>query len=91
MAKMTLPKRTVVVCDFCKRGGFLEECDVCGKEVCLTCRGVVGQTGGFTVFCRECAKREDVRTICHRYADKLTPIYRKRYEALRRLGTRRKE
>ena len=83
--KIERPAETVEACDFCQRGGFLETCDVCEREFCLTCQGIVGQSWGFTCVCRECAAREDVIEVCKSYAEQLTPIFRRRKQALKRI------
>ena len=89
MGRIEKPAQTVDVCDFCKREGqFLQSCDVCGREFCLIDEGTVTACWGFTQLCRECAGREDVQKICRKYADQLTPIYRKRKAALKRLEPR---
>ena len=86
--KTTIPERTVEVCDRCRREGYLQTCEVCGAKFCLTCQGIVGQCWGFTELCRECAHRDDVKELCHFYAKQLTPIFKRRHEALVRLGKR---
>lgn len=83
--RTTLPEKTVEVCDFCHREGYLKECDVCGRSFCLTHEGIVGQCWGFTTLCRECCHRDAVKEICARYAKRLTAIYRQRNAALKRL------
>lgn len=84
--KVTIPEKTTHVCDLCSRGGFLETCHACGQEFCLTCHGIVTSTWGFTTLCHMCADRDEVRKICERYAEKLTPLFKARDAALKRLG-----
>ena len=87
--KKTMPKKTVEVCDFCQREGCLETCHVCGREYCLTCNGIVTASWGFLTLCRKCAGRDDVQAICDRYAEQLTPVFKRRTAALKRLGRKR--
>ena len=76
---------------------FIERCDVCGDlydseaeggRFCLLDEGTVSQSWGFTRLCLACAVRPEVIAICGKYADQLTPIFRKRTAALKRLGKR---
>ena len=84
--RITKPAEIVEVCDFCQRSDLLATCHVCGREFCLSCRGHVIASWGFIVLCRECAEREDVFQVCNCYAEQLTPIFRERIAALKRLG-----
>lgn len=86
--KVTVPEKTVEVCDCCNREGFLQTCEVCQIAYCLTCEGLVIGSGGFTRLCRKCSERDEVKALCERYAEQLRPIYRKRSAALKRLGQR---
>lgn len=86
--KITEPAREVDVCDLCRSHSYLQDCDVCGKQFCLSCEGTVPQSWGFTQICRGCAERDDVKAICERYAEQLTPIYARRRSALKRLRTK---
>ena len=83
--EVTKPARTVEVCDFCQREGYLQPCDVCGRMFCLTHKGTVAGSWGFTTLCTECAGREDVGIVCAEYAKRLTPIFEERRIALRAL------
>ena len=83
--RTTIPQKTVEVCDFCNREGYLRECHVCGRSFCLVDEGLVGQCWGFTKLCCECSQRDDVGKICERYAKRLAPLYRQRERALKRL------
>jgi len=85
--KTTIPKRSIEVCDFCQHDGYLQRCDVCIRSFCLAHKGTVWQSWGFTQVCWECAQRDDVQAICDRYAKQVTPVFRKRNAALKRLGT----
>lgn len=87
--KVTIAETTKHVCDLCSRGGYLETCRVCGREFCLTCQGMVNGSWGFTTLCRTCAECDDVQKICERYATKLTPIFKNRDAALKRLGRKK--
>lgn len=80
--KVTRPEETVQVCDFCERDGYLERCLVCGKEYCLTCRGIITGCWVQPRVCRECCRREDVSRLVAEYAGKITPIIEARHEAL---------
>jgi hypothetical protein len=86
--RITKPDETVDVCDFCQRPAYLQTCDVCGRQFCLSDEGRVAGSWGFTRLCRECDDRADVRRVCQRYAEQLTPVYRRRNAALKRLGKR---
>lgn len=83
--KTTIPEKTVDVCDFCHREGYLETCDVCGRQFCLIDNGIVAGSYGSMDICKECARRDDVHKVCERYAKQLKPIYKRRMTALRRL------
>lgn len=88
--KINKPAVELEVCDFCHGDsvhgtGFLQTCAACGREYCLSCEGHVGKSWGFTELCRQCADRMDVAEICAKYAAKLTPIFRARNRALKRL------
>lgn len=83
--KKYIAAQDVEVCDLCHQKGFLQSCDVCGREFCLTHEGHVGQTWGFTQICCECAEREDVVAVCRKFAEKLTPIFTARDKVLKRL------
>ena len=89
--KTTIPERTVEVCDFCQREGYLTKCWICDRQYCLTDNGVIPASYGFTDICRECARRKDVQTICDCYAAQMKPIFDKRRAALKRLHKREKE
>ena len=82
---LTRPPVEVEVCDFCQREGTLQTCDVCGKRYCLIHEGIVPASYGFTDCCKECARRDDVRTVCVKYTKKLMPIYMARRAALHKL------
>jgi hypothetical protein len=86
--KVTKPAETVEVCDFCQHTGYLQTCDVCGLEFCLSDEGTVFGSYGVTSVCRECSIRTDVMRVCHNYAKQLTPIFLRRNAALKRLGKR---
>lgn len=86
--EITIPEKTQHVCDSCHRDGFLETCHVCGQEFCLTCQGTVAASWGFTTLCRVCSGRDDVEKICERFAKKMTPLFKSRDAALKRLGRR---
>ncbi len=83
--KIDKPAESVEVCDFCHRESFLEVCDVCGKSFCYICTGIVIQSWGFTNLCRECCRRDDVKEVCAIYSRLLTPIFKRRNVALRKL------
>lgn len=85
--KTTHPAREVEVCDFCRREGFLTECDVCGRQYCLTDEGTVAGSYGFTNVCRDCSRQQRVQEICDKYAVHLRPIFQQRDAALKRLRT----
>ncbi len=88
--KITRPAQTVEVCDICRVSSrFLQTCDVCGNQFCLSCEGTVAASWGFTRICRDCAKADVVRAVCAKFAKRLTPIYRAREKALRKLQPRR--
>ena len=84
--RKTIPEKTVEVCDLCGRDACLRTCQVCGRQLCLVCEGTVAGSWGFLDICRDCSDLDDVRALCAKYADKLTPIFQQRQEALRRLG-----
>lgn len=86
MATKTIEARTADVCDFCSAEGYIRKCWVCGRDCCLTCMGIVACSWGFTDLCRECVHRADVKKVCDKYADELTPIFHRRNKALKRLG-----
>lgn len=83
--EITIPSKTVEVCDFCHSEGYLRACDVCERKYCLIHEGTVPGSGGHTHVCRDCAEREDVREVCDTYAKKLGPIFKRRDEALKKL------
>jgi len=83
--KKTFLRKTIEVCDFCERPGFLQTCPVCNRQFCLTCRGIVGQCWVDLVICRGCEKREDVQRVSDKYAAEITPIIKRRLRALKRL------
>jgi hypothetical protein len=83
--KIRKPAVDLEVCDFCQCDGYLQTCAACGRQYCLSDEGHVGKSWGFTELCRQCAGRMDVAEICAKYAAKLTPIFRARNRALKRL------
>ena len=84
--KITKPQIEIEVCDLCGReAGYLLECTTCGKQYCLTCEGIVPKSWGYTNLCRKCSGRNDVKAVCQKYAEQLTPIFGNRNAALKRL------
>ena len=83
--KTTIPEHSVDVCDLCKQTGVLASCHVCGREFCLSHRGIVPGSYGFTTLCIECADRDDVKAVCDQHTEQLVPIFQARNEALRQL------
>jgi hypothetical protein len=90
--KITKPSAEVEVCDLCHREDcYLQTCAACGKEFCLTCEGTMGGSYGFVYVCRDCSRREDVKKICQRYSDRLSPIFQERQQKLRRLRKKKEK
>ena len=83
--KTTIPEKMVEVCDFCHREAYLQTCDVCSRQFCLTDNGKVTASWGFTKLCRECSTRDDVHKVCEKYAKQLSPIFKRRDVTLRHL------
>jgi len=83
--KLTTEPREIEVCDFCRRERFLQTCIVCGRQYCLTDQGTVPGCWVGPNVCRKCDEREDVKKVCDKYANQITPIVRKRNDALKRL------
>lgn len=87
--KVLRPAEEREVCDLCGADAYLQQCTVCGKMFCLVCDGVVPASWNFTTLCKRCADREDVQKCCEEYAKRLTPIFKAREVALRKLGKRK--
>jgi hypothetical protein len=87
MAKIKIPAKEVEVCDnpLCGSTGFLQTCIVCGDKYCLGCQGHVAASWHGPDLCRPCAHRDDVIALVQRYAKQMTPIFRKRDAALKRM------
>lgn len=83
MAKVKINK-TVEVCDFCGRDGYLQTCIRCGRRYCLTDHAIVAGCWVKPDVCRDCGGDEVVKEICRKYADLITPILKKRDSALRK-------
>lgn len=81
--KITKPAEMVEVCDRCQCAGYLETCIVCGKQYCLSCRGMIAGCWVSPDICRSCAEREDVITVVKTSATMITPIIQNRDKKLR--------
>jgi hypothetical protein len=84
MAKLKINK-TIEVCDYCSSDGYLQECIVCQKMYCLTCQCIIAGCWVSPNVCKKCDDRDDVKAVCAKYADKMTPIVRARDKALSNL------
>ena len=84
--KVTVPEKTIEACDYCQAEGFIKDCDVCNRQFCLSHEGTVMGSWGFTCICRDCARRDEVRQICEKHAENLTAVFRRRNDALKKLG-----
>lgn len=81
MAKVKIDK-TVEVCDFCHCEGYLQECIRCHKMFCLTDNAIVPGCWVSPTVCRKCGESDEVKSICDKYADKITPLIRKRNDEI---------
>lgn len=84
--KINKPATTVDVCDRCHRESLLTMCIVCGAQFCLACRATMCGSWVSPTVCRDCADREDVQKLVACYSEELTPIFKRRHMALKRLG-----
>ena len=84
--KRIVPEHEIEECDQCSTvRNFLQDCLVCGKQLCLTCsRAVAGCIVPFIV-CADCLGCDDVRDLVSLYASKLTPIVQERNAKLAQL------
>ncbi len=83
--RITKPERVVEVCDICHEEDFLQTCPVCGKRICLLCRGIMAGCRVSPRVCKECSERPDVQSVVQGHADLITPIIRQRSAALKAL------
>lgn len=90
---MPTKTKTVFVCGCGRERSFRPDntdmCQVCGKEICLGCRGVVVGCVHSIDICAECDELPWVRQIADRYAVKLRAILARRTSDLKRIGGRR--
>ena len=79
------PKKTVEVCDFCRRDGTLTTCWACGKRYCCVDEAIISGGYSFYHLCRACGDREDVLRVIHKWAKRLERVYNQRDAELQEL------
>lgn len=84
--KITQPAKEIEVCDRCRSDGYLQQCIVCGKMYCLTCKALIMGCWVEPNVGKCCQDREDVLEIVARFSEQITPIIRARSEALKALN-----
>jgi hypothetical protein len=65
--------KTVEVCDFCEKEGWLQTCVVCRRKYCILHKAVIIGDVFSQQICKGCENREDIKKIIKKYF----PFYRK--------------
>lgn len=85
--KVTVPSKSITVCDICKReSGLLTKCLICGSEYCTMCDAYLPGCMIEAHICRPCDDRLDVQDVIKRYSNDFVKIYKLRDKALARLS-----
>jgi len=86
--KIKIPSKTIEVCDICEKqssAGF-ENCLVCNKQFCWTCRAILVGCMLSPLVCKKCGDREDVIEIVKIYARDFLAFDIARSKALKNLS-----
>lgn len=82
---VTIPSKTVVVCDFCKRTSpVFDKCVRCNRLYCHTCEAIMCGCIHQPMICKDCGDKPSVVKVVERFAAPLKALLKKRDAALRR-------
>ena len=84
--KIKKPEQEIEVCDVCQRDGYLQMCQICHGQFCLTHRAILPGCFVSVDVCEPCGKREDVQAVIDRFLPDFKKLVTTRDAALRLLA-----